>query len=289
MADMIVSPSLLEPLVKGSYEQLSGKINEAVSRDSENIFGTGTEKVRIIGTFKNHVIVVNEHAKFAKVMFEQTDTDQIVITGFNKLDIPVVESGDKLVEANSGLASKAIMEGSTDLARSLIHDMMRMSSGDRDQASKIKVNMYMNDLPSISETLDTVQKMGFESYKNEYEGKYTSLVLDPAYAMDHRVGEAVTQNLNNLLNNYYEMSEQTLALVAKMTKVTENDPTNAELKTFMESFADDVSKSHSAMATSMADVRSIQALGMLYDVSAERFQKQAHVFRQLSNAVGTIT
>jgi hypothetical protein len=286
MDSKLIATNSISTLVEGSFEAFSEVIRQTLIQESQRLFGNETDKLKIIGTFKNHVIVVNENAKFAKVMFETTDDGQIIITGLEDLKIPVYEDREVLLKEQALVAVDSILAGNISEGRSIIKDLVRLSPGDTSFANTLKVQTSMGGLDSISESLDRSVELGADEYMDTYQAKYQDLQMSSETFDINSMKPVIESNLLTVIEKLDLLKNKTDDLVAKLEKVSENsaDSSKKEFLEFMKTFASDLVESKTAVVYSMSNVVDVKALGQLYDLASERFKKQEHIFNQLSDA-----
>lgn len=90
--DKIVSAEAIKQMVEGSYEQLTGRLDEAVEKN-RSLFTEGTENISRLATFKNKIIVGTADGSYFEAKFENKD-GEIVFGEPALLEVPVISSSN---------------------------------------------------------------------------------------------------------------------------------------------------------------------------------------------------
>ena len=90
--DKIVPVEAIQKLVEGSYEQLTGRLDEAVEAN-RSLFAEGDEDDARLATFRNRIVVGTSEGVYFETKFESKD-GEIVFGDPTRLDVPVVSSSN---------------------------------------------------------------------------------------------------------------------------------------------------------------------------------------------------
>jgi len=124
----LVDGEFLSKLLGGSYEMMMGRVEEVVSEQAD-LFGGEDGEVRTIGTFPNHVIVLNDSGEFFRASFSVSEeTGGVELGEVKRIDVPVREVSElgTEVRTESRRAVDALLEGDDDEANVRLGSLYEM-------------------------------------------------------------------------------------------------------------------------------------------------------------------
>jgi len=287
--DKIVPVEAIRAMVSGSYEQLTHRLDEAVS-ENRHLFTDGSEDIARVATFNNKIIVGTAEGSYYEAKFESKD-GAIVFGELSQLDVPVVSSTnaarsmrdyslsivDSLMSEGVGGAAERILQLASlqeqtqaELARDYVGETLAALSEGRpwrqvfaEQQDEIK-RQIVDVLGSIHE--------------NSFEAKYK-----PLYETDEIPEEQFENYRDNAeidLGLVLERLEQVhhaaeAAYLPFIESVGDGDLDEAEADVlshfcfFSEDLIEDLQEVRGIVSDALVNEQCVMCLGHIYDSIAE--------------------
>lgn len=307
MPTPIVSTVEVQKHLKGSYESLARRLSETATIERKKIFGEDDPgKIRVIGTFKGHVIAVTETAKFVKVFYETASNGELVVIGAENISIPVYE-GEGAVRQFARSEASAIVEsfisGDSDLTQDRITDLMRTIDTDpaeadlhisgamieavTDGSRRWRKQLFTADSATHSDLAETL-----EHFEPKFE-KLTDGHMPSTQQEAYR--SLVVCDLKNLVEQIEIIYNEASASFASLTNMVNTDSnllkeeSFVETKTAVQDLLAHLLQTQVSIAESLQSVNSISALGELHDAVALELLRWEAAGKHISRSVAAMT
>jgi hypothetical protein len=302
MSQPFVPTEVVQKLLEGSYENKARQLESLA--ESAAVFGEYKGRIKVIGMFNGHAIVVTENARFAKLMFEESHSGELMIVGVKPVDVPVYENSNELrkfYKSEAATITESFLGGQVDVSR--IKDLMLALNGDT-----AKTDDQIVDNMIEASNADRTWKHLFEAKKTArlveavlegteiptFKPKFTKLYdgsMPLAEAEGYRA--LVKSDLTKLvgeLDSVVGDMEQAFAslpdLIEDQNTVGKNDAV-VDLRAFIKDLLEDLMGAQQAAAEALEQVTTISALGKLHDALAEGLAAQKVASQFISRVVAT--
>lgn len=287
-----IPTSEVRRLVRGSYEDLSHQVQMEVEGDRENIFGEGLP-VRIVGTFRGHVIALNGSGKLSKVFYEVADSGDVVLVGKEMLDVPIISSDRdraKFLQSEAREVAGMFFDSGEYPQVRRIADIMRSvdSSAFADkQVAQVRMDSSTRDRPwrrFLAEHLEQADVGVLGGFRAKYG--YLEDAGDPEA---HR--KLVEADLLGLVESYGDLESTLGDSFARLTKLGETQPdllkneSAASILGTFRDFMEHLGESKKAISDSISEIKTIFALGELYDTMSLELTRRTLAGRYIQQVV----
>jgi hypothetical protein len=303
MVNPIVPTTEVRKLVIGSYEDLTHRIEEAAFLDRERIFGDGSaDRVKVLGTFKGHAIVVNEEGHFAKLFYEIASNGELMLMGREVLNIPIYEGKSGIRRFLMGEASNLVENffiTEPEQITIAIKDLMRSISSANDATDSQIVASYVESAfdterswrPLLAERLTPADASVLEAFEPKFL-KLSGENIPPEQQEAYRT--LVVSDLGTLVSSLDELHSEIGKSVASLTSLIDTHPelsrdeSVVELRSAANDLMGDLLNSQHSIVDSLENVSSISALGELHDALALELTRRTIAGKYISQAVAEI-
>lgn len=123
--EKLVDGNFLGKLLSGSFEVAMGSVEEAVSENAGLFGGEDETQVRVIGTYPDHIVVVNKDGEFYRCEWK-IEGDAAVLSGIHQIDVPIVEGEVQrsAIRSRYKEAVSAILECKTEEAEEKLKELL---------------------------------------------------------------------------------------------------------------------------------------------------------------------
>lgn len=123
--EKLVDGNFLGKLLSGSFEVAMGSVEEAVSENAGLFGGEDETQVRVIGTYPDHIVVVNKDGEFYRCEWK-IEGDAAVLSGIHQIDVPIVEGEVQrsAIRSRYKEAVSAILECRTEEAEEKLKELL---------------------------------------------------------------------------------------------------------------------------------------------------------------------
>jgi hypothetical protein len=287
----LVPAEEMRKLLKGSFEHVSSKVEDAVQKDRVRIFGEDVTTVKVVGTFPGYAVAAAQPGKFARIKFEEAQNGTVKIVGHELLKVPIINNenvGDFLFgEAKALIESwtKGDAQSVLDRARAILPFVQERVQHSEPQIIESLVLGIKADRPwkkLYSERADEIKKFVrsemAELEKAKLNPKFERLYsgeLDASTADGYR--DLVQSDLNYIGDRIGALEELVSATVESVDhvseKIAEGDDrdTLVTFLSFSEDLGLDLLNLKSLVAEAVRQFSDVASLGKLYDALAEEF------------------
>jgi len=285
----LVDGEALAKLLDGSFEVVRNEVDEAVSSNLDLFGGDSDDEIRVIGTFSEHAIVVNESGEFFKVELSRNEeTGDLELGTVEQVQVPVKEaselSGDAKVE--SLLVVDAILDGNDDEADARIESLYTMArSGVKFTAEGVEDDLIaMGDdhdwIEAVRENEESMAKfVGSDANRALPKPKFNDLFESAVDRSDQRIRDSIQVSLDDVLS---ELRRMHVDVESVMRSGFDENMTSGEegllgedfgefVHEFSENLEDTIGIVESAIA--VADGGDVMSLGRVHDGVASRLRE----------------
>ena len=277
MAEKLIDGEFLGNLMQHSMESHVGIAMEAVAEQSDLFGGSDDVDVRVIATYKDHVIVANSEGDFFRAGIKNGNLDKV-----EQIDVPAIseEQIGRHVRDQANRAVQAILSGDIELAQ----EELRSLSALADQGNRLTAESVERDASTrwysesswFAAVEDEASKLeaflGDDLPKlDESSTKFEGLLDESTDADKYR--SSVTSALKSLRDRMTEMDER-LAL-AKQVDEGYTSPNNdataaADFAEFTESMTEDLDAVIGLLsdAVTISEDGDVKSLAKTHDVLA---------------------
>jgi hypothetical protein len=287
--DKIVPVEAIQKLVEGSYEQLTGRLDEAVEA-SRSVFTDTDEDIARLATFRNRVVVGTAGGAYYEAKFESKD-GVIVIGEAKQLDVPVISSTN---------AARSIRDYSLSIVDALMSEGTEGAGGQMIQLASLQEQKQVEMARDyVGETLAALSegrpwRQVFAEQSDEIRRQIVDVLesinensLDAKYKPLYETDEIPEEKFED----YREMAETDLRLAAeRMEQVhhtvesvyfpfiesvgdadLEEDESNvlSHFCFFAEDLVEDLQEVRSIVSDALVNEQCVMCLGHIYDSIAE--------------------
>jgi hypothetical protein len=300
MANLIVPTEVVRKYLAGSFEEISLRVEQAVSREPGRVFGEDGGAIKVVGTFGGYAIVVNSKAQFVKVMYEVANSGEFMIVGVEKLAIPVYDTPEKVrgfLRSEASTVVESFYHGDYDGALERVVQIMRTMDG---TAAYSDAQVVANMIEVAQAPREWKVKLGVKSLGEtievpEYEAKF-SKINDGSVPAEKLEGyrAIVAADLKNLTDRMGATKVTVEEAFASLTNLIDTYPelaveeSVAEIKAFINDLSADLIGAQASVTEALTGISSIPALSELYDVLAEGLNRQEVAGRYISLAVANL-
>ena len=277
MAEMLIDGEFLGNLMQNSMESHVGSAMEAVAGQSDLFGGADDVDVRVIATYKDHVIVANSDGEFFRAGIKEGKLDKV-----EQLEVPVVSEEEigRHVREQANRAVQAIVSGDIELAQ----EELRSLSALADQGTRLTAESVEEDAASrwysesdwflaMKEDASVVEGFLGDSLPKLQENttKFEGIIDESADADKFR--SSVKSALKTLRDQMVEMNDK--LSVAKQVKadykcVNEDDTAAADYEEFVSGVSEDIDAVISLLsdAVTVSEDGDVKSLAKTHDVLA---------------------
>lgn len=288
-AEKLVDGEFLAELVKGSYEDVVGAVDTAVTENAE-MFGGDAGSVTTLGTYPDHVLVANASGDFFRARWGRGEDGGIEIGQVDQIDVPVYEASlvGEQVRGEARSAVDALLEGREEEAEQHLRDLCRLSrSGVRLTAEGVEDFYFRHDF-TASDWYEAVRQ-GETKIKGLVGGDATRIDR-PGARFSHITGDGVEESVadqyrQSVVEALAKLSERLEGMgkqIALARRIDEsyalrggNDMAADDFVHFVQDFAEDLDRLSGIVSDGLAvsEDGCVQCLARLHDaVSGQMYE-----------------